>query len=70
MKHLTLAVAMAAGLAGAAYGDDVVLIIGNQDYRGIPDVRRGDDVTTARRRFADTGVELVVARDATKAELR
>ncbi len=70
MKHLTLAAAMVAGLAGAAHAEDIVLIIGNEDYRGIPDVRRGDDVTGARRRFADTGVELVVARDATKAELR
>ncbi len=70
MKHLTFATALVAGLASAVYAEDVVLIIGNEDYRGIPDVRRGDDVTGAKRRFADTGVELVVAEDATKAELR
>ncbi len=70
MKHLTLAVAFAAGLAATAHADDVALIIGNEDYRGIPDVRRGDDVTNAQRGLARQKVKMVIGRDATKAEFR
>ncbi|MEK6217170.1 MAG: caspase family protein, partial [Boseongicola sp.] len=70
MKHLTLAAAFAAGLAAAAHADDVALVIGNEDYRGVPDVRRGDDVANAERGLARQKVKMVIGRDATRAEFQ
>lgn len=70
MKHLTLAVALGVGLAAPVHAADVALIIGNEDYRGIPDVRRGDDVATARRGLERQDVKMVVGRDANTAQIR
>ena len=70
MKYLTLAVALVAGLAAPVDAADVALVIGNEDYRGVPGVRRGDDVGAARRDLGRQNVNSVIGRDFNTAELR
>ncbi|MGI9390428.1 MAG: peptidoglycan-binding protein [Boseongicola sp.] len=70
MKLLNLAAALSLILAVPTFASDVALIIGNEDYRGLPDVRRGDDVTTARRGLERQNVSAVIGRDATVAQIR
>ncbi len=70
MKYFTLAVALVAGLAAPVDAADVALVIGNEDYRGVPGVRRGDDVGAARRDLGRQNVNSVIGRDFNTAELR
>ena len=74
MHHLATARRLAAGLAlallscGAARAYDLALIIANEDYRYLADVREGDDVAALRRRLAQAGFEVVFASNASRAE--
>ncbi len=70
MKHLSKAIALGLITALPVSAESVALIIGNEDYRGADDVRRGDEVTGARARLEAAGVKFVVAREATAADLR
>ena len=60
-----LAVFAAAPLAAA----DLALVIGNEDYDSVPDIRRGDEVVDAGEALRDAGVEVIEVRNGTLEEM-
>ena len=59
-----LATAMMVGLTGPVAADPIALLIGNEDYERLSDVRRGDEVTGAEDSLSDVGVRVVAAAEA------
>ena len=64
MKKLLSVALLGATLATSAMSDGVALIIGNEDYRRINDLRRGDLVYTTRTALERSGMTVIAARDA------
>ena len=54
-----LATAMMVGLTGPVAADPIALLIGNEDYERLSDVRRGDEVTGTEDSLSDVGVRVV-----------
>lgn len=70
MKLLTWAAVVAASLSTPALAEDVALLIGSEDYRGLADVRRGDEVVRANARLKRAGVTVIAVRESSASDLR
>ena len=63
MKHLLGAAALAVAASSAA-AEDIGLVVGSEDYRGLSDVRRGDEVARAIAPLERGGITVTLLRDA------
>ena len=54
--------------SGPARAYDLALIVGNEDYRHLSDVREADDVATLRLRLRQAGFRVISATNTTKAQ--
>ncbi len=69
MRHLFFATAITLATTGAAFADGAALLIGNEDYAALNDLRRGDDVTSSARAFEAQGFDVFTLRDAEGSDL-
>ncbi len=68
MKHLLLSTVAVLGLAAAANAD-VALIIGNEDYAALRDLRSGADVGAAADELESLGFDVIARENASAIEL-
>ena len=68
MKNLLTTTAIGILLSTSAMASDLALLIGNEDYDALSDVRRGDDMVDAEDVFDDLGFETIAQSDASTVE--
>lgn len=68
-RRFGLAALFFAGAAGAASGADLALVIGNERYDELDDVRSGYEVISAARGLSRAGVEVIRVSDGTQPEM-
>ncbi|WP_299751621.1 peptidoglycan-binding protein [uncultured Boseongicola sp.] len=64
MRHLFFATAITLASTAPVWADGAALMIGNEDYAGLNDLRRGDEVTGPASAFERQGFEVFSVRDA------
>jgi peptidoglycan hydrolase-like protein with peptidoglycan-binding domain len=64
MRHLFFATAISLASTALVWADGAALMIGNEDYAGLNDLRRGDEVTGPASAFERQGFEVFSVRDA------
>ena len=69
MRQL-IAAAVALALSGPALARDLALVVANEDYESLPEVREGDDTAVLVDRLRAAGFEVVLERDADLAAIR
>lgn len=70
MRQLVTAAAAAILVGGAASAQDLALVIGNENYRDLPEVPGGNHLRTLVERLEGAGFEVIAEADATRAETR
>lgn len=70
MRSIIFAACFACVLPSATIAQNVALVIGNEDYDGVGDVRRGDEVAKAGQRLSGAGFEVIALADADAEEMR
>ena len=64
MRHLFFATAITLAATAPVWADGAALMIGNEDYAGLNDLRRGDEVTGPASAFERQGFEVFSISDA------